>query len=722
MDEKALFDAARQLPPEAREAYLNERCADPALRARVRQLLAHSAAAGEGFIAGVLRGELEGARPALRPPEVIGGFRILESLGAGGMGVVYRAQDETLHRQIALKLLAPHLAVSEQDRARFKHEAQVAARLSHPGIVPVFHFGEDKGFLYIASELVEGESLESRLDRLREGGAGAFGRFEPRRAAALARDVADALEHAHQRGVIHRDVKPSNILLTPDDTPRLTDFGIAKVMAEEVAVTSAGAGTAHYMSPEQAAAAKATVDHRTDLFSLGVVLYEMLTGRVPFPGETREEVVEALRATEPKPPRTLAPAIPVDLQTICMKALEKSPRDRYQSAGHMAADLRSFLAGQPILARPLSPARRAMRRLYSRRTAIGMLGVGALGIGGGALWGLTARDLRARLRVLGAPSGATVSAAAYDADTDRFGPARVLGSAGATHRLEPGYWRLTVRTSDAFAECSRAVEADEEIELTPTLHPTTAVTAAMLRIEPAPAAALDALPESKTRYADQVRGLPAFWIDRTEVSNAEYQRFCDATGHPAPAMWAGLALGRDAQWANRPVVGVSFRDAQAYAEWAGKRLPTYSEWQLAARGSDGRAFPWGEDGLEDPERVRAGANAWLDQSEAMMRWDGTPAHRELYLTHTRDVEDVAGLEDTIGDGLLHMFGNVAEWTESLSLIPIPGAAVRSPHRRSIAGVGWGDSPRFRRTLSGGAEDMVQGSLVSRGFRCAKSAE
>jgi len=321
--EKELFERARALPEGERDAFLENECPDPALRERVRRLLAHAEAAGESFLAEVLRGELEQAVPAPSPPERLGDFRILDRIGVGGMGIVYLAEDTTLGRRVALKVLAPHLAHSEHDRARFKHEARIVARLNHPGVVPVYTFGESEGFLYIASELIEGESLQQRLQRMREAESGGPASLDAQDAARIGVAVADALEHAHQAKVIHRDVKPSNILLATDGAPRLTDFGIAKLLNDEAPVTSAGAGTAHYMSPEQAALASVEIDHRTDIFSLGVVLYEALAGRVPFDGATREQVIEALRREEPRPLRALNERVPVDLQTIVMKAIEK---------------------------------------------------------------------------------------------------------------------------------------------------------------------------------------------------------------------------------------------------------------------------------------------------------------------------------------------------------------------------------------------------------------
>jgi len=725
--EKELFERARALPEGERDAFLENECPDPALRERVRRLLAHAEAAGESFLAEVLRGELEQAVPAPSPPERLGDFRILDRIGVGGMGIVYLAEDTTLGRRVALKVLAPHLAHSEHDRARFKHEARIVARLNHPGVVPVYTFGESEGFLYIASELIEGESLQQRLQRMREAESGGPASLDAQDAARIGVAVADALEHAHQAKVIHRDVKPSNILLATDGAPRLTDFGIAKLLNDEAPVTSAGAGTAHYMSPEQAALASVEIDHRTDIFSLGVVLYEALAGRVPFDGATREQVIEALRREEPRPLRALNERVPVDLQTIVMKAIEKAPRDRYQSAAHLGADLRSFLAGQPILARPATPMQRAWRRVYSRRAAIGVLGVGAVGVAAGGVWGLRERDRRPRVRIAGAPADALVLAARYNPSIDKFGEPRRLGAAGATHRLPPGYHRIIARAGDAYAESSRFLRPDAEVEISPTLRPTDAVTSAMARI---PSGDETEFPEHAEEpivrvgrtvalYREQMRDLPAFWIDRTEVSNGQYKQFLEETDHPAPAMWQEGAIEGTPGWERRPIVNISWLDAQAYAEWAGKRLPTYTEWQRAARGADGRLFPWGAEGRDDPEFVRPRANVWRDDTIARQRWNAEGDMRAHYLRQTRDVDDVEGLEDICAGELLHMLGNVEEWTESLGSMPSDAEAV-FPNHRLFTGAAWGDAPRIYRHLGGGGIDITEGRIIGRGFRCAKS--
>ena len=222
--------------------------------------------------------------------KTLGDFHLLREIGRGGMGVVYEAEQMSLHRKVALKVLPSHLSFSKEAMLKFRREAEAGSRQSHPGIVTVHAVGECEGVHYIAQELIEGSrSLADSLEELRKEGDQPQGYF--REAAQLIAEVADALQHAHDSGVIHRDVKPSNILLAKEGKPKVTDFGLAKV-EDALALSRTGdfAGTPYYMSPEQVASRRTGVDHRTDIFSLGVTFYEMLTLKRPFEGETSREV------------------------------------------------------------------------------------------------------------------------------------------------------------------------------------------------------------------------------------------------------------------------------------------------------------------------------------------------------------------------------------------------------------------------------------------------
>jgi hypothetical protein len=311
---------------------------------------------------------------AARPPaRRVGRYELAELLGTGAFGSVWRAWDAGLGREVAVKLPRSGRFTGPAEEERFLREARAAARLRHPGIVAVHDVGRDQGTLYLVSELVRGVSLAER-----RGGRRSF-----RDAAELVAQVADALDYAHRQGVVHRDVKPSNILLEESGEPgrvtaRVMDFGLALRDAGEVTMTMDGQllGTPAYMSPEQVRNPHA-VDGRSDVYSLGVVLYQLLTGELPFSGMTRMLLAQVV-ADEPRPPRRLNDHIPRDLETVCLKAMAKEPRRRYPTAAALAADLRRWLAGGPVAARPPGRAERLWRWAWRNRELAAAAGLGAV--------------------------------------------------------------------------------------------------------------------------------------------------------------------------------------------------------------------------------------------------------------------------------------------------------------------------------------------------------
>lgn len=269
-------------------------------------------------------------------------YQVTHLIARGGMAMVYRAQDTLLNRPVALKILYPELSADPLFVERFRREAQAAANLSHPNIVPVFDWGEDRGTYFIVMELIEGTSLDEVLRTSRT--------LTPSRAVSIASQVAGALGYAHRSGVVHRDVKPGNILITSDNQVKVTDFGIAQAVSSEDQLVVEGSvmGTATYFSPEQAEGA--AVDGRSDVYSLGVVLFQMVCGRPPFIGDTPVEVSSQHVNSVVPLPTTLKADVPHDLEAIIMQSLAKSPGQRYQSADEFRADLMRFAEGRPVQA------------------------------------------------------------------------------------------------------------------------------------------------------------------------------------------------------------------------------------------------------------------------------------------------------------------------------------------------------------------------------------
>jgi tetratricopeptide (TPR) repeat protein len=323
------------------------------------------------------------AEPTVQP--IVPGYQILDILGRGGMGVVYKARQIRTDRVVALKVPG-HLDL--ETRVRFTTEAQAAARISHPHIVQVYEVGEHQGRPFLALEYVDGGTLASTL-------TGAP--LPPREAATLAATLAAAVGAAHTQGVVHRDLKPANILLQKDEggrmkdegktpppssfilhpssfRPKVADFGLARRIDTDTGQTRSGMilGTPDYMAPEQAEGRNKEVGPAADVYALGVILYELLTGRVPFKGTGMLETLEQVRTLEPVPPRRLRPGVPRDLETICLKCLQKDAARRYPVAGELADDLRRFLDGQPVRARPISRMERLVKRAKRNPLATGL--------------------------------------------------------------------------------------------------------------------------------------------------------------------------------------------------------------------------------------------------------------------------------------------------------------------------------------------------------------
>jgi serine/threonine-protein kinase len=336
------------------------------------------------------------------------GYEVESVLGYGGMGVVYRARQRALDRSVAVKMLLAGPFASSQELGRFRRETAALACLRHPNVVQVFDAGDVEGRPYFTMELVEGGSLARKLAGTPQSA---------RQAAALVAALAGAVQAAHHGGIVHRDLKPSNVLLTADGTPKISDFGLARRLDGEAGLTRTGAalGTPSYMAPEQAEGRTHAVGPAADVYALGAILYELLTGRPPFRAETDLETVQQVISREPVPPSRLNATVPRDLETICLKCLHKLPSRRYATAAALAKDLGCFLRGDAIAARPEGPVARLARRVRRRlalSAAVAASAVLLLVLVGGGLWVISDRSAQRLARE--AAEAATERAASDD--------------------------------------------------------------------------------------------------------------------------------------------------------------------------------------------------------------------------------------------------------------------------------------------------------------------
>ena len=654
--------------------------------------------------------------------EHLGRYELWGELGRGAMGMVYKGRDPKMDRLVAIKVIAPAegLDPSEvwQRRERFKREARAAGRLTHPNIVTIHDVGEDGDRDYLVMEFIQGQSLDQVLRTRRP--------LPVVEALAIGEQVAQALDYAHAHSIIHRDIKPGNILLTQDGVAKVADFGIARITGTETTQTGKSLGTPSYMSPEQIAGLQ--LDGRSDIFSLGAVLYELLTGERAFPGETISTVIYRIIHEEPTPLRRLNPAFPAGLDLYVQKALAKDPSHRYPRALDLAQDLRRMAEGAPAFSESRATTTVNMRTppktrpLEHARKLLWPWVLAGGAVLAGLVFFLTLR-LRAPQQLPGPGSAPPAPQVTEDA------PAKARSAAEEASRQ-----KATQEAEQRKAEADQLAAEKRRLEETKALLARQQAAIDSERKKAAEEASKRKAAEEEARRpkpgAIQRRGLdnaemayipagmftmgdthgegwpnerpehpvklPAFWLDRTDVTNAQFFQFVKAVGFiPRPGLLRE-AKGKE----QHPVVHVTWRDAAEYCRWAGKRLPTEAEWEYAARGTDGRRYSWGD--TWDPSRARFEGNSTGQ----------TTAPVGSYL---------AGASPF---GILDLSGNVWQWTSSLER-PYPYVATDGREDAAAAGLrvlrggAWRlKPPALRSTVRWGLDPGDQRPGI--GFRCAQS--
>jgi len=758
-----LFGELIDLPVEQRKEYLNEHCPDSVTRERVSELLGHHEALGEFMTNKAVDAYPEVVRAA---GENVAEFKLIREIGRGGMGVVYLAEDTILGRTVALKMISGYSSQSVQVRDRFRQEAKAAAMLSHPGIVSVYRFEDSMDPGFIAMEYIDGDTLEDKIkssnpkpdsDMVQHQGSPTGSKNETssdiNRCVEIVADVAEALDWAHQQGVIHRDIKPSNILIDQHGRTKLTDFGIAMIL-EEPAMTQVGqiTGTFRYMSPEQIESAEIPVDHRTDVYSIGVVLYEMLSGRKPYEGENLVQILRKMHAGIFLPLRQLNSSVDKDLETICHKSIETNPENRYQSAAHLMADLRSWLRGEPILARPPGQIRKIKEKLYSRRSMLMASASAVAGVGAGMYTisrlragipesydgraVIDAREVKEWLLIwpVDLKTG-LVHKGNYDGDDSYH---------NSIFRLDPGFYRFSIGYSwmpgmveRHGVELTRVVRMGEHLVIKNNSHKSDKLedlTDGMVQVH---------FDESEFNQCQDegylgslVGEVDSFWIDSYEVTCSEYQRFLEHTSYKHyPPLWG--AFQHPDGWDDLPVTSIGWEGARAYAEWMGKRLPTRLEWLLAARGAVGRKTPW-DHKPEILKRVQEkDGNPYEGFANLGVKSNRLGMNSYSYCYANKgslsDFQEYAGAsmakvydaaEDVIEyptGNLYHMLGNVREWTETTTYDSHDFE--KEMNSWWTSGSSWSAgrrADRYHRNAS--LSTAISGSSwdIGLGFRCARS--
>jgi serine/threonine-protein kinase len=614
---------------------------------------------------------------------VVGNYKIVEKIGEGGMGAVYKGIDLMLEREVAIKVLRPEFGSQPQVVERFRSEAVTLAKLNHPNIAILYSFFRQSAYFFMVLEYVRGETLDKIIE--------ARGAMSCEEAIPLFCQALEGIDHAHRLGIVHRDIKPGNIMLTDTGILKVLDFGIARMLGT-ARMTKAGhlIGTIEYMSPEQIRGQE--IDARSDIYSLGILLYEMLTGRVPFASDSEFELMRAQVEELPTPPREFAPHIPEDVEWSILCATDKDPEKRFQTAAAFRAAIVDSVGAELMPAPPswvtgplnlpapkTNPISKDATGKFPPPTR--MVGVEELTTPPRLSFASRLQALRQHKLFLPLLPAAAL-AVLLTIGLAVWGVARILSG----RRMQEA--EVAKQNMERAAEqANRVKTVKEEIKVA----------------DPTPPAGMAYVPGGEFMMgtdggdpyespAHRVTVRP-FFIDLYEVTCEDYEKFISATKHQPPPGWANGTYPPGA--ARRPVTGVNWDDASEYARWAGKRLPTEEEWEFAARGTDGRRYPWGDEWKENLANVGS---------------------------INKGMVDIGQYKGESPSGAFDMVGNAWEWTAS-SMTAYPGGERPQPlsdDDKVIRGGFWGsEANKATVTFRAGWPARSAKDYKSTSFRCAK---